>query len=228
MIQWIQSKILRRYKTVSFDVFDTLIERDVSVPTDIFKITGDMVLGEGRGECFQTDRISAEIEARRDKPNGECTLEEIYACLDGQYDDRVQALMNNEITIELKHCRPRKRIMKLFQACLERGQEVYIISDMYLSGHVIEGMLNACGIVGYKKLFVSNEYKKHKRGGQLFSLVLETENLDGGKMIHVGDSLRADVMGARQAGIHSMFIMRRNMLCRFIKMWLQRIRPKEG
>ena len=48
---------LRRYRAVSFDIFDTLLERDVDRPVDVFLRVGDIVLGAGKGERFQADRI---------------------------------------------------------------------------------------------------------------------------------------------------------------------------
>ena len=41
---------LRRYRAVSFDIFDTLLERDVDRPVAVFLRVGDIVLGAGKGE----------------------------------------------------------------------------------------------------------------------------------------------------------------------------------
>ena len=46
---------LRRYRAVSFDIFDTLLERDVDRPVDVFLRVGDIVLGAGHGEQFRTE-----------------------------------------------------------------------------------------------------------------------------------------------------------------------------
>ena len=65
------------YPVVAFDVFDTLIKRDVARPTDLFALLG---------ADFAKARTQAEAEARAAK-SGEVTLAEIYArpCLAG-YD----------------------------------------------------------------------------------------------------------------------------------------------
>ena len=57
------------YPVVAFDVFDTLIKRDVARPTDLFALLG---------ADFAKARIQAEAEARAAK-SGEVTLAEIYA-----------------------------------------------------------------------------------------------------------------------------------------------------
>lgn len=57
------------YPVVAFDVFDTLIKRDVARPTDLFALLG---------ADFAKARTQAEAEARAAK-SGEVTLAEIYA-----------------------------------------------------------------------------------------------------------------------------------------------------
>ena len=46
MNKLISKYILCHYKYISFDVFDTLIERKVNKPTDIFALVGKNILGE--------------------------------------------------------------------------------------------------------------------------------------------------------------------------------------
>ena len=57
------------YPVVAFDVFDTLIKRDVARPTDLFALLG---------ADFAKVRTQAEAEARAAK-SGEVTLAEFYA-----------------------------------------------------------------------------------------------------------------------------------------------------
>ena len=57
------------FDAVAFDVFDTLIKRDVAVPTGLFRLMGD---------DFYAARIRAEREARAAQSR-EVTLAEIYA-----------------------------------------------------------------------------------------------------------------------------------------------------
>lgn len=46
MIRFIEDYMLKKYDVISFDIFDTLIERTCSVPADIFELTGEAVLGK--------------------------------------------------------------------------------------------------------------------------------------------------------------------------------------
>lgn len=68
---------VKPYKYVSFDIFDTLVKRNVENPTDVFKL---MEYKAGNG--FADRRIKAEREARRSlvkSDRKEVTIEDIYS-----------------------------------------------------------------------------------------------------------------------------------------------------
>ena len=73
-------------KAVSFDVFDTLVVRNVSVPEDIFELTAirynRLYPQENLPANFCQIRIDAEKSAREKNGKCEVTLNEIYQCMD--------------------------------------------------------------------------------------------------------------------------------------------------
>lgn len=105
------------FDAVAFDVFDTLIKRDVAVPTGLFRLMGD---------DFYAARIRAEREARAAQ-SGEVTLAEIYArpCL-ARYDAAA------ECAAELAACAANKPVLDAVQTLKKQGKKLYYISDMYL------------------------------------------------------------------------------------------------
>ena len=46
---------------------------------------------------------------------------------------------------------------------------------------------------------------------------MEDQGFSENKIIHVGDSVKADILGAKKVGINSIFIPRRKMLKRYLK-----------
>ena len=204
---------LMRYDVISFDVFDTLIERDTVLPSEIFSYAAETIIPE-RAEEFRSERIKAEEEARTHAENGEVTLVEIYDCLNSSFQAYAESLRQAEIQQELQHNYPKTNITEVYQELIRLGKKVYLISDMYLSSAVIKQILEHCGITGYAKIFVSNEYHCNKRDGKLFRIAAGEENLEREKMIHVGDSIRADFIGPRKAGIRSVLISRKNRMKR--------------
>ena len=105
----------------------------------------------------------------------------------------------------------------VFDAALQQGKLVFLVSDMYLPKEVISGMVARCGYEGYEALFVSNDCGVSKRSGKLFGNVLDAYGLDRKDLVHVGDSIGADLLGARKAGVFALPVGRKNRLGRLLK-----------
>ena len=174
------------FDAVAFDVFDTLIKRDVAVPTGLFRLMGD---------DFYAARIRAEREARAAQSR-EVTLAEIYArpCL-ARYDAAA------ECAAELAACAANKPVLDAVQTLNKQGKKLYYISDMYLPQTQIDAMLRRCGYPCFDGGFVSCTYGVQKRSGRLFKRFLQETGLTAKQLLFIGDSWRADVAGAALAGI---------------------------
>ena len=176
------------YPVVAFDVFDTLIKRDVARPTDLFALLG---------ADFAKARIQAEAEARAAK-SGEVTLAEIYArpCLAG-YDPAA------ECAAEIACAVPNLPVLKAARALHAQGKRLYYISDMYLPKVQLDAMLAKCGYDFFDGGFVSADYGVQKRSGKLFRLFLQKTQTQAKEVLFIGDNWRADVAGSALAGIRS-------------------------
>lgn len=192
------SKSVSRYKYVSFDIFDTLVKRDVPEPTDVFEIVGKRI----NVPDFKLKRINAEKQAREKSSSGEVSLAEIY----DQFTDLSQQLrtraITEEINVEIGVSVPNLELIDLFNQ-LAKNTYVILISDMYLDSDTIEKILDHCGIAGYKKLYISNEIGMTKRSGDLFRYVLKDIGILPGDLIHIGNSYFGDYRLARKCGISS-------------------------
>lgn len=187
----ITKKIVRLaapYPAVAFDVFDTLIKRDVARPTDVFLL---------QGEDFARARVCAEQTARAENP-GEITLPQIYAQagMEG-FDPAEECAWENKVVVPYA---PVQEAVRLLRA---QGKRVYYISDMYLPPEQIVAMLERCGYPPFDGGFVSSSYGVQKRSGALFRRFLRETGFKCGEVLFVGDSWRADVAGAALAGIRS-------------------------
>lgn len=174
------------FDAVAFDVFDTLIKRDVAVPTGLFRLMGD---------DFYAARIRAEREARAAQSR-EVTLAEIYArpCL-ARYDAAA------ECAAELAACAANRPVLDAVQTLKKQGKKLYYISDMYLPQTQIDAMLRRCGYPCFDGGFVSCTYGVQKRSGRLFKRFLQETGLTAKQLLFIGDSWRADVAGAALASI---------------------------
>lgn len=200
--------------TVSFDIFDTLIVRPFWVPDDIFYFVAEKVRQiVPDAETFIAMRRESEEKCRLisktlESGTEDVTLREIYTFmmkLFGFSEEETVAMMSAEMEAELYFCRPRCAGVALFELAKFIGKRVVLTSDMYLEKHLIERMLEKCGISGYDKLYLSSDYKKLKSTGGLFKIVKKAEGGTKKMLLHIGDNWGSDVLAAEKAGMRPLF-----------------------
>lgn len=189
-------KNLKGIKVVSFDIFDTLLKRDVKRPTDLFQVV------ERKTGCkgFARKRVVAEERARRTVNKEEITLDEIYALLNTSYD--IKKLKECEVECEIEMSCINYEVIDLFEF-FTSSKIVVLTSDMYLPQEVIKRMLDKNGIVGYKKIFLSNNYRKTKFSGELFKIIIDELGVQPSELLHIGNSFKADFLIPKRLGIKS-------------------------
>lgn len=202
---------LDRYDIISFDIFDTLIFRPFSSPTDLFYLIGEKL----NYMDFVSLRINMEAEVRmkkfKEKGNYEVNLHEIYQYLEKQVGISAEEGFQAEIEKEHTMCFANPYIYKLYQMIKERGKRIIIISDMYLPESELKYLLKKCGYDGYEKLYVSCEYGKSKSKGELYHIVKEEigENL---RYLHIGDNRHSDIEMAQKKGFSTFWYRNVNEL----------------
>lgn len=190
------------YDIISFDVFDTLIFRPLSRPTDLFYFTGEKL---GILD-FKNLRTSAEEDARikNFNLNGhyEINLEDIWKTLNDEVGTDVESGMRLEESLEEKLCYANPFMLEVWKELIKLGKTVIVVSDMYLSGDFIEKLLIKNGFEGAQKIYVSNEYGKNKYKGDLFQLV--KEEYKDKRILHIGDNPKSDNTNAVKTGIDAL------------------------
>lgn len=199
-------KRVKKYDIVTFDIFDTLLKRDVLQPVDVFELVQKIYKNRFQTDInFSSIRIEAEKKARENSKYGEVTLDEIYEYFD--ISDK-KAIKQIEIETESKLLHQNHTIKMLFDKCIELGKIVYIISDMYLPKDLLNEILQREGYSGYKEIILSVEYRMTKRSGKLYSVFLKEKGIKAKDVIHIGDSLYADYIGAKRVGIAAIHVQR--------------------
>ncbi|MGN0481491.1 MAG: HAD family hydrolase [Lachnospiraceae bacterium] len=196
---------LKKFDVISFDIFDTLILRPFSEPTDIFFYVGNE-LG-----VMDFNRIRAEFEHKarllENEKSGsyEISLEDIYSLMEKEMGLNKADAMETEKNAELKFCYANPFMKQVYDVLRQSGKRIVVTSDMYLDGEFLVKLLNSCGYTGFEKLFVSCEYKKNKYEGKLYDVVKEYIKDDRLKVAHVGDNPVSDVKMAQKAGFYSFY-----------------------
>ncbi|MCI5751015.1 MAG: HAD-IA family hydrolase [Oscillospiraceae bacterium] len=191
--------IAGKYEVITFDVFDTLIIRDVMEPVDVFRFCYG-----APGRYF---RSAAEIIARRRVKNGEPSLEHI--------EHNCMFSCKKEIEFEKSICRADPAMYTLYAALKKQGKKIYALSDMYLSNEVISELLSSAG---YDiPVMVSSEYGCNKTSGKLFEVFLKKYRYDPSRVLHIGDNEEADIKGAAKAGISAYHINKHKNILSYTK-----------
>lgn len=195
---------LNNVDVISFDIFDTLVNRIVDEPSDVFELVERFFNKKYQKKIlnFRKNRIFAEELARKNAEFEEITLEEIYKHLPSDFSEKhKKILMDLEREIEIDVCVPNFEIHKIFDYAISLGKKVIITSDMYLEKEIIEKILIKCNYINYDEIFLSSEIKKTKRSGNLFKYILNKMNISANKCLHIGDNRKADFLQPLKLGI---------------------------
>lgn len=200
-----EGKIIQKiepYEWVSFDVFDTLIKRNVKEPIDVFRV----IETDYKIENFAKKRSEAEWLAKKSLKR-EITLDEIYEfyCESGKVREELKAV---EKYVEGRICIANLGIKGIYDWCIEHKKNVLIISDMYLPEEVIKNILFRCGYSKYKKLYVSGTVGLSKRDGKLYKYVISDLEIIPKNIIHIGDAFISDFINPLKNGINAIKIPR--------------------
>lgn len=193
---------IREADLVSFDVFDTLIQRMTLEPVDVFRIVESRAAAKGLpADHFARERSAMEKELQLP------TIGEIYDALGEKYrwsEEERKQMLDLELAAERQVIVPRTEVAELLQIAVAQGKTAVLTSDMYLPEPLLREILSENGIEGYSKLFVSCDVRKSKYDGlyeNLFSLCS-----DAGKILHIGNDVRADGKCCEPYGIRSVIL----------------------
>jgi len=192
-------------KLVSFDIFDTLVFRDVSLPSDIF-----FKLGENEyvkdifldASTFKNIRIKAESKARKVSTLEEITLDEIYNQID-ILDSQKEVIKQLEIEYEKNSLFVNKQIEKWMISARNKNIKVILVSDMYFSKEVIEKVVIEKLKIKDIEIFISSEIKKTKSKKSLYRYIQKKYSLEYSHWLHVGDNIVSDINNAKGLGINT-------------------------
>lgn len=199
---------ISRFSVVSFDIFDTLVNRNVVSPQDVFALAAKKCFDESSEiHEFQIARIEAEHKARKELSNTEeVSLDKIYEYLDKKFEKVKELLKQAEIDSEIEISYANPVVKEVYDWCLEHNKKIVLISDMYLDKLVIERILDKCDYNNYSAVYISSEIGLLKATSNLFSYVKKKLNLENNKWIHIGDSFKGDYLGARKNKISAIKI----------------------
>jgi len=198
-------QLIRTHNVVSFDVFDTLLVRQLARPVDVF----ELVARRARLPRFPRLRIAAETRAR-ERNHEQCGhreigLHDIYRELRKDVGKVWQSLMAAELDAERLVLRPNPAIWSIFEAASAAGATIVAVSDTYLPGQFVEECLEAAGF-SLCKVFVSGEAGESKHQGDIFGHVAGCLGVELREILHIGDNPLSDFTSALKAGCTAWYL----------------------
>lgn len=203
---------------VSFDVFDTLLRRDISPPERV-KIPALKKLRELLKENDIKISIEQLLKTRKkielnignnllDRGfDWDCPIKQVMECMlnefqiKGDIKNLTNELISVEINAEESIVYPEPGMIEIVKHAIRLKKKLIWISDMYLTKVHITSLLKKCG---YSNFFydgyVSSEVKKRKKTGRLYDFVLNRLQVAPSEWLHFGDNREADYLIPRKLG----------------------------
>jgi predicted HAD superfamily hydrolase len=213
-------EMVDRYSTISFDLFDTLIERPTLHPADLFNLMKyeiEKTVGVIQFD-FKTIRQLAEKNAYKNarlKNQEEINFNKIYIefkSLTNFSDKVIEHIKSIEKKYEYNYSLSKKIGLELLQYCLTKNKQILIISDTYFDKDFILQLLKKHNYkVNPSNIFLSSEIGFKKTSGLIYKFVLssvfEPNNLSiKDNWLHIGDNEISDIINAKALGIDTLYI----------------------
>lgn len=214
---------LERVRIVSTDVFDTLLLRDLSPEhvrdREICVEASRRLEAEGRTvdplALLATRRQvygTAYKHLRTFDPAGDVPVRELAGRIATvlHLDERAAAcLVEAEIQVETRRLRENRRIRHWLSELGRRGKRLIATSDTHLSAADVARLLGELApALRLDRIYTSGDLGKTKRGGRLFPIVLRSEGVGPGDLLHIGDTASADVGPCRAVGCRAVHLQR--------------------
>ena len=192
-------------KYVSFDVYNTLIKRVISI-NDIYNFM-EITLKEKYNikiANFKEKRIQAETNARI-KYGNNYNINDIYNCFpENIKKSNLQKIIALEKQSEIFSSVVNEEGLALYNKYVNK-YKIIAISDMFLDKETIKKILKQNGY-NIDTIYVSCEEKKSKKEFNLFIKVIKDLNIKNNELMHIGDAIRSDYLNPKILGIKSILV----------------------
>ncbi|MBF0591365.1 MAG: HAD-IA family hydrolase [Nitrospirae bacterium] len=220
-LRWHIKRLMDSVDIVSFDIFDTLLERIIEPPDKVKEIVSRFVcrdIKKLRGiELSPVDFLNLRHRIETQLRHGSLSEGRDYECsyssiargmveelAGGQDEELFDTIIQNEIEVEKKVLYVKDGIIDILKILKDRGKRIIAISDMYLDRQYIEAIFKDKEIMQYfDNVYVSSEGRVGKHSGRLFKQVLFAQKTFPERVLHVGDNDHSDFKMPASLGINT-------------------------
>jgi FMN phosphatase YigB (HAD superfamily) len=202
-LDWLRARrLIKRSDLVSFDVFGTLIIRNLFRDDAPYRIV-DAALSSRGERGFLEARKSSEGSFVFDDPKG-LTIRGYYSRIMREEPRFRRALRTipSEYEIDRRFWSVSQDNIDLLMYALKIGKKVILLSDTFYTEAQISSYL-AQVIPKTVRIFTSSKLGRSKASGDAFTYLRKKYC---GKLVHIGDSWHADVVSARRSGFSTIHV----------------------
>ena len=178
---------------ISFDLFETILDRKISRPSDIYHI----VSKDLNYKNYINDRINIEkklLHETKFKYSYRHIIEE-FLLLKNYNKIKTQKIIDKEKEIEIKLLFLRSEIFDLVKFAKKKGKKVILVSDTHHDKFYIKKILNKFKINIFDKIYLSSEIGMSKFDTDIYSFLNHKFKND---LIHIGDNYVSDFVNAKK------------------------------
>ncbi|MCM8738910.1 hypothetical protein M5E06_33030 [Azospirillum sp. A1-3] len=183
---------------ISFDIFDTLLYRDVRDPEDV----RDRI-----GPSYRKLRWEAEVRARTalsdDRDVRQLDIANQLAKLTGESVERALRWLDLEFRTDMSTMHARTSVIELVRYATASQKRIIYVSDMYYSTAELEAIFRHLNIPKADAVYVSSEMGKRKDRGDMWVHLRDRER---GRILHFGDNMVSDIQNASDCGVSCVYI----------------------
>ena len=212
----------KQYKNIFFDIFDTIVSRTVQ-PEYTKKIWANHIVKRCKLNISMIDlyqkrnRLEASIGEKNANEGYDWEfcyqdlLTELYQEIETNLSLEEFSKIATEIEVEIESNVQKvdDKVLKEIKRAKKEGKKIYCISDMYLSKEMITEIFNNLEILEYfDDIFISCEYLKNKKSGELYSIVLKKLKAKPEECIMIGDNEHSDFTMPKEKGMKAIHLDR--------------------
>ena len=199
-----RAKEYRKFDTISFEVWDTLLKSKYENYSQIWNTLRDKY---DLDDTFVQDRVEAEIKVK-DNLGVSYDLVSIYDVLRVQEKYKsinVYQLAKEEKEMYFDSLECRQDVYDIYEEMINEGKEIIVISESVFSKEEIDMVLNQHGYCKINRIISSADYGYGKANEHLWNIVFAEYNQE--TLVHSGSNVHADWYTLEKRGAHSLFIM---------------------
>ena len=194
-------KKIRKFDVISFDLFETILDKSLSNPSDIY----DLVYKNNGDKEYINKRYKIEKKLVQDR-NFSFNFKDIHEEFNKKSKinyKQINRFFNEEKKIEFDSLLARMEVIDLIYYSKKLNKKIILISDTWYDKKFIIEILKKFKINIFNEIYLSSENSKSKFDGSIYPYVKKKNE---GKILHIGDNLNSDYKNALNYNLTAMTI----------------------